>query len=575
LTANPARLTRPLVRKDGALQPASWEEALSAVAAGLKAALAAGGLQAVGVLGSARATNEDNYVLARFARATLGTPNLDCSHRTGSLPTSGQLADLEQSDLFVLVGNDPNEEHPAVSARLYRGQQRGARILAISTRRHPLARLAEVHVPSPPGGEADALRALLRLLLSKTEALGALKESVAEATPEAVGVSAEVLAQAVELYASASRVTLLYSVPLAVSSRATAVLAGFAALGEAKAGPPATLFELLSRNNLRGCLDMGVCPDHLPGYVGLDEPGELARVWGDFSQARGLPAWEMPGKVKALYVMGDDLTRALPGAELGALDFLVVQDIFLSPLAKLAHVVLPAAAFGEREGTVTNQERRVQRTRKAVDPPGEAREDWRIVAEVSARLGKPLPYTAAEGIFAEIARVAPIYGGLSYAGLEQAGGVIWPAEAAQGAFAWQREAQAVPQNGAARRTSEEFPFLLLADASLGPWEDETSITSTLTVAVEFTITGRDYPTGLLCLHPDDAKELGVRPGRNVQVRSAQGEATMRVQVSEDTLRGVALVPHWQAARLGVLPTVSSPGTGRPALAPTPVAITSA
>lgn len=579
LMDNPARLTRPFLRKDGALAPVSWEEALSAAAAGLNAALRAGGPQAVGVLGSARAANEDNYALARFARATLKTPNLDCSHRTGSLPTSGDLAALEASDLVLLVGNDPNEEHPAVSARLYRGRLNGSRLVVIATRRHALARLADVFLQARPGGEAEVIRTLLRALLAdqRSEALAALKASVAQASPETAGLSAADVEGAARLLAGAKQVALLYSSSLAAlpaAATARTALADLAAVGE-RAGAKATLLELLPRNNLRGCLDMGVSPDRLPGYASLvDSVPDLARAWGaDFCRVRGLSAWEMPGKVKALYVMGDDLTRAPAAPDLTS-TFLIVQDIFLSPMAQQAQVVLPAAAFAERDGTYTNQERRVQRIRQAVTPPGEAWEDWKIVAELSARLGASMPYMTAENVFAEIATVVPMYRGVSYQTLERAGGASWPADM-RGPFAWQRGLQPLPRNGSGPRSSAEFPFLLLADATLGPWDQETSIANTLTVAVEFTLIGRDYPTGMLYLHPEDAKQLGVRAGRNVQVRSARGEASLKVLVSDETPRGVVLVPHWQALRLGVMEIAAGSETERPVLAPTPVAIKSA
>ncbi len=579
LMDNPARLSRPLLRTDGELRPASWEEALSAVAKGLQAALAAGGPQAVGVLGSARATNEDNYVLARFARGVLGTPNLDCTHRTGSLPTSGDLAAVSASDLCVLVGNDPNEEHPAVSARIYRNRPQGAKLIVIATRRHALARLADVYLPARPGGEAEVLRALLKALLAahRTGEMTALAESVADATAESAGVPAADLEQAAQLLGAAKRTSVLYASSLSTRPHAATVraaLADLAAVGSEQAGRTVTLLELLERNNLRGCLDMGICPDRLPGRAELSDEAvaaALGRAWGgSVSRERGLTAWDMPQAVKALYVLGDDPSGALPESKWALPPFLVVQDLFLGPLAKRANVVLPAAAFGEREGTYTNQEGRVQRVRKAVEPPGEAREDWQILVEVSARLGAKLAYQSAEQIFAEIASAVPGYGGLSYASLAPAGGVRPSADGPR--FAWQSRLEPLPANGAGPKANGEFPFLLLADATLGPWDQETTITSTLTIGVEFTLSGRDYPTGMLCLHPEDAKQLGVRPGRTVTVRSARREVTARVAINDEVPPKIAIVPYWQAVSLDLMEAVASQETGRPTLAPTPVAI---
>ena len=595
LIDNPARLTKPLVRRDGELREASWEEALAVVQSGLRQALTQGGPQSIGVLGSARCANEDNYVLARFARGVLGTPNLDCSLRSGEPITSGEISDLDRSDLIVLVCNDPNEEHPAVSARIYRARQRDAGLIVISTRRHALARLADLHLSLRPGAEGHTLAGLIRLILQSANADGeieAVRKSIPAISPEEVeriaGVPAEELRRAASRYLESAHVTIVYSSALTLSPGAVpavSALADLSALARAQVGPQVSLLALASRNNLQGSLDMGVSPDMLPGYVSLDDDtaaGRFTGAWGDgLCHEQGLGAWQMLGQVRALYVMGDDIVRAAadPAAAqqtLSELDFLVVQDLFLGSVARLAHVVLPAAAFGERDGTFTSLERRVQRVRQAVAPPGEAREDWRIVAEVSAALGRPMPYQSSEDVFSEIADLVPIYQGLSYRALETSGGVRWPGRAAEAEaaalFAWQGAPQAVVLNGAGPQVSEPRPILLLADPTLGPWEEETTIASTLTVSVEFSLVNKDYPSGMLCLNPEDAQRLGLRPGRNARVTSARGEATMKVQVTEEAPPGIALTPRWQAARLGLLETVVCPDTDHPVLGPTPVAV---
>ena len=595
LMDNPARLTKPLVRQEGELREASWKEAIAAVRTGLERVRKQDGPAAMGVLGSARCTNEDNYVLARFARGVLGTPNLDCSLRTGEPLTSGEIGDLDSCDLIVLVGNDPNEEHPAAAARVYRARQRGAGLIAISARRHALARLSDVHLAARPGTEAHVLAGLLRLLLEGRDAGDqgeVITQSVAEVGAEDMariaGVSSEDLQKAASRYLGAARVTIVYSSSLTLSPSAVpavSALADLSALASAQVGPRVSLLALASRNNLQGCLDMGISPDMLPGYGALEDDEAaacLAQAWGDaFSREAGLSAWQMLGQVKALYVMGDDLLRAAadPTAvqqALSELSFLVVQDIFLSPMARLAHVVLPAAGFGERDGTCTNLERRVQRLRPAVAPPGEAREDWRIVAEISAALKQPLPYQSSEEVFAELASVVPIYQGLSYAAVDKLGGARWPAKEAETAsaplFSWQTAPQQVALNGPGAEVTEQFPIVLMADPTLGPWDDETTIASTLTVSVEFAVVGKDYPSGMLCLHPEDARRLGLRSGRNALVRSSRGESTMKVQVTDEAPVGVALTPRWQAARLGLMETVLCSDTDRPVLGPTPVVI---
>jgi len=329
----------------------------------------------------------------------------------------------------------------------------------------------------------------------------------------------------------------------------------------------------------------------LPGYAALDDDAareRFQRAWQcELARGPGLSAWQMLGRVRALYVMGDGVTRSLPEAEttraaLGALDFLVVQDIFMSPAAAAADVVLPAAAFAERDGTWTNLERRVQRIRRAVSPPGEAREDWRIIADVSRQMGKPFPYTSPEQILGEISELIPAYAGISYPALAVSGGVRPPAALAReaGATAGAPEAasvaplpaEALETGRGEAATSEQYPLLMAADPTLRPWDGEVTVCHTLTAAGEFTAIARDYPDGMLCLNPEDAKRFEVRAGRAARVASSKGEGRMQVRVTDEAPPGIALVPYDQAMRSGLMEISIEPATGRPVLAPTPISV---
>jgi predicted molibdopterin-dependent oxidoreductase YjgC len=616
---NPNRLTHPLVRREGNLVEASWEEAAEVVANGLNKVLESDGPQAIGVLGSARCTNEDNYVLVRFARGTLQTPNIDCSARVqcvpGPAPTNGgsslgagggEIAALDTADLILLVGSDPTEEQPAVAARIYRARQRGARVVAAAARAHPLARLADVHLPVRPGSELRWLGSLIHLLLAEQglaadadmPGLAELRASVAGLTPEeteaATNVPAEALREVAHLYLSSKQVVILHSTGLALSTEARPALralGSLAALSSCGGGPEVSVLGLLSRNNLQGCRDMGVAPDSLPGYALLNDDAAVERfeqAWKcELARGKGLRSWEMLGRVRAMYVVGDDVTRSLPDADaarraLEALDFLVVQDIFMSPAASMADVVLPAAAFAEREGTWTNLERRVQGIRGAVAPPGEAREDWRIVADVSRAMGKPLPYDSAKQIFEEITDLASIYAGIPYPPAAVNGGIHWSTHEGRkagetvarpgGVEVTPLSAEALGGPGARAKTSEEYPLLLAADPTLRPWDGEVTVCHTLTSAGEFTVVARDYPDGMLCLNPEDAKRFGVRGGRPARVVSPKGEGQMQVRVTEDVPEGIALVPYNQATHSGLMEISTDPETGRPVLAPTPILV---
>jgi len=597
---NPARLARPLVRRGEALEETSWEEALAHAAQGLQAVLQSAGPQAVGVLGSARCANEDNYLLVRFARSVLGTPNVDCSLAAYSLPeyvpdaSSGQLADLDDSDLILMVGAEPGEEHPGAGARVYRALQRGAKLVTASVRKHALARLADVHLPLRLGAETAWLGSLIHVLLverrmagAKAEKVAALVAGVADPNPAATqsrtGLPAAALQQTADLYQAAGKVTVLFSSTLVFSpegARAVRALASLGWLGRLGIGPEVVLLDLLSRSNLRGCWDMGVRPGFLPGNCSVEDSQAVQRLqeaWGGpFASGRGLPVWRMIGETQALYVMGDDPSRTLPEwpdkqAALRKLKFLVVQDMFLSPLAALAHVVLPAASFAERQGTWTNLEGRVQLARPAVAPMGEARADWRILVDLSRAMGKPMPYQSAEDVFAEITRVVPAYGGLSYRALGVSGGarVVGPAhheETGEQLMPVLAGASSLPETG------QQFPLLLAADPSLGPWDDEVTTSAMLSAGGEFTVVSRENPNGMLCLNPADARKYNLRPGATVQVTSAKGAERMQVRTSEEVPEGVAVTPYHHATRLGIMDIVTEADTGRPVIAATPVSV---
>lgn len=614
--ANPQRLTSPLVRRGEELAEATWEQALEATVKGLRGVIESSGPEGVGVLGSGRCPNEDNYVLARFARAVLGTANLDCSLRHQCIPegagggtrlgmptSTGQLSDLDESDVILLAGSDPTEEQPAVAARIYRAWQRGARIVTLSTRRHPLARLAEVHLGARPGAEARVVASLLYVLLiekgvarQEEGGLAELRASVADLPPEdtvsETGVSAEALRRAADCYLSGEAVAIVYGSGLTLSPHASEFMRGLvnvAALVQAGVSPKVVLLGLLSRNNLQGCRDMGVAPHHLPGYGELDDDAAVSRIekaWGsEINRSVGLSAWQMLERSEALYIMGDDVLRSLPEAgrvreALTELKFLVVQDVFLSETAALADVVLPAAAFAEREGTTTSLERRVQHLCRAVAPPGEAREDWRIVAEVSRALGTPLPYGDTREIFEEIADLLPIYAGVFYPPLAVNGGIRWPTadrrESGEGVLEALELGSPDPQpmgaQAPAGQTDDARPILLAPDPTLYPWEGEATIVQSLTVGVEFTLMDKDSHGALILVNSEDAQRIGLRGGRPARVASARGETEMMVQVTEDVPQGVALMPYVQAARCELFDIAAAPETERPVIVPTPAAI---
>jgi predicted molibdopterin-dependent oxidoreductase YjgC len=283
----------------------------------------------------------------------------------------------------------------------------------------------------------------------------------------------------------------------------------------------------------------------------------------------------MPGKVGALFVMGDDPVSALPNgaAAMGEVGFLVVQDAFMTATAAAADVVLPGATFAEKEGTFTSTERRVQRVRKAVDAPGEARGELEVLSELSARLGRGMSYGSAAEVMEELAAVSPIYAGLSFEGLEGGWGVRWPLEAALGAgdAGGRANGSAIREENAAPITGDDYPLVLAADYALGAWSNDVLVGNTIGLRRQ---KGADRRApGRLLVSREDAERLDLRPGAEIRVRSQKGELKAETVVSEAVRPGVVLMAaEMLAAADGALHCRPDPETGVPRMAPCAVRI---
>ncbi len=461
---SPGRLQRPLVRKDGdsAFEEASWEEALEAVAAGLNGAIGAGGPQSVAVLGSTKCTNEENYILQRFARTVLGTNNIDNGSRLSSAGTrvglgwtlgtpgsTGCLEELEISDVIMVIGANPSESAPAVAYAIKRAvKQRGAKLLLVDPRMTKLRPFAHLWLRPRAGTDLSLVSGMARVIIAeglqddefvtrRTDNYADYKASLAPFSPEdvekATGVAGADLVEAARTFAGAERGSIVCGngITQYVNGTATAMALANLAMLTGNIGPHGGDIVALQRdNNGQGAADMGALPGFLPGFNSVQDPearSKFEAAWGmDIGEngTGGLPDWvgdtalEMIGKaqegrLKAMYVVGENPALSFPGKEavkaaLASLDFLVVQDIFLTETAKLAHVVLPAAGPFEKEGTFTNLEGRVQYVRKAVDAPGESLPDSEIVMRLAARMGSPIVYTPTQ-IMNEIEDLVPLY----------------------------------------------------------------------------------------------------------------------------------------------------------------------
>jgi NADH-quinone oxidoreductase subunit G len=458
LANSPERLRQPLIRRNGELQPASWDEAIQLVAKSLVEIAQRDGAAAVGGIGSTHTTNEESYLFQKLLRAGLGSNNID--HYHGRFPASDDarpwvwsdsIAGLERASHIVLLGADAYHRQPIIDLRIRKAIRRGARVWVVSPEANRLDRLAAGTIRYREGQIGAVAQSLLQVVLSEGLTRGAAVaerkatlagrlQGLASATPEqvanAAGCDAEALRTLAREIAGAKGAVILYD-EMATREATGATLPAdaldLALLTDNAGRVGAGVGPLLEDNNSLGARDMGLLPDALPGYRAVTDErarASLGEAWGARLPAATGQDYDamLAGGVKALYVLGANPAQRLDNAgreRLAALDFLVVQDLFLTETARLATVVLPAVSYTEKDGTFTNTERCVQVVRKAMlELPG-ARADWQILRDVAQAMGLGWSYSGAAQILAEIGRTTPIYAGVSRRGLGQSG-ARWP-----------------------------------------------------------------------------------------------------------------------------------------------------
>lgn len=598
------RLTTPLIREDGQLRPATWEQALDRVSQRLGEIKARFGPQAVGVIASAKCTNEENFALMKFARAVLGTNNIDhcarlCHASTvvgltssfGSGAMTNSIPEIEGADCLLVIGSNTLEQHPVIGARVVRAQEKGAKLIVIDPRRIALAEFADVFLQVRPGTDICLLNGLMNVLLSedlidrgfisqRTEGFAEFQEKVKEYTPPRVekvcGVPAEALQRAARLYGKAERAMIIYCMGLTQHITGTDNVRSCAnlALLTGSVGRESTgVNPLRGQNNVQGACDMGALPNVYSGY----QPVTDKAVRQKFEQAWGRPLSDSPGltltemfqaaaerQVKALYVVGENPMLSEPSLRhaqeaLESLEFLVVQDIFLSETARLAHVVLPAACFAEKEGTFTATDRRVLRVRKALEPPGSSKPDWEIVCELARHLGsKGFAYSSSQEILAEMAGLTPIYGGIFYERLDRGEILAWPCPSRDhpgtkflhaGTFSRGKgRFSAIDHREPPEAPDAAYPFVLTTGRIIFQYH-----TGTLTRRIP--ALDREAPKAVVEINPQDAKRLGIGQGQRVTVESRRGAIQVDALVTERVAPGVVFMSfHFAEAAANVLTT---------------------
>jgi NADH-quinone oxidoreductase chain G len=526
---SPHRLKTPLIRRGDELEPATWQETLSLISRRLGDIVEESGPDSVGGIGSTRATNEANYLFQRFMRAVVGTNNVDHIGRVpdGARPLSS-LAEVGNADAILLMGVDPAEEAPIVELFIRRAVlTKGTKIIVASPRRVGLHRYGGPWLAYKPGTEVALLNGLVKREMSN------VKRKMSE-VEEVTGVPSETLRQTAEMLAQAERVLIICGPSFHIQYP----ISNLQSLTNS-AGP----YYLAEDCNSLGALDMGVAPHLLSGRQSIDDNKARkrfgARWLTELPSEAGRSVDEMleaatEGKLKALYVMKSDPATHADKEALEKLDFLVVQDLFLTETAQLADVVLPAASFAEMEGTFTNLAGQVQRVRGALRPPGEAKPDDRILVELakvmgshpSTSSGHRFDYASASEVMAEIANLAPTYGNIGYEELGEGG--LPRAEEDREPPAWVEVAYQPPTG------DEEYPLALvtgrlLYDGGIRLGQSEIMRQFVAEPFVE--------------INPADAEGLGIANGAVVTVASPKGELELVAKVSEDIRAGCVFVPR--------------------------------
>jgi formate dehydrogenase alpha subunit len=589
------RLTRPLIRRGGKgspLEEASWDEAIAYVARRFNEIKAEHGPDTIAGFASARVSNEDNYVFQKLIRCAVGTNNIDHCARLchmasvvalrqaiGSSAPSASTTDIRLADAFLAVGSNPTDAHPVISSQVLRAKyESGAKIIAVDPRRTELVDHADVWLRLKPGTNVTLLNAIAHVIIEeglanaafisgRTENFEAFSQNLAAYSPEqtagVTGVEPQLVREAARIYATAERGMLLWGMGITQQLKGVdgALAMANLSLLTGHVGRPGTGFmPLRGQANVQGASDMQGHHNSLPGYQSITDPAARAKfekAWGvklpenDYLSIIEMEEAAVSGAIRAMYVMADNLMGASPdraAVEQGLknLEFLVVQDLFMSETAALADVVLPAAAFPEKEGTFTNTERRVQLLNKAVEPPGEARADWEIVCDISTAMGYAMSYPNAATIMEEIAALAPQYAGIRHERLTN-GGLQWPVPDLSHPGTRYLYAETFPSpSGRAKFTvltqkrsmeevSEEFPLLVDTGRKLEHYD-----TGTMTRRSHGLDAIRPY--GEIEINPDDASRSGLKDGDWARLSTRRGAIEARVRISDRQPEGMVFYP---------------------------------
>lgn len=505
----------------------------------------------------------------------------------GSGAMTNSVAELEDTECIFVTGSNTTSSHPLVATRIFRAKQKGAKLIVADPRKIQLSLMADIYVSQKLGTDVALLNGIMHVILEngwhdqtfvdeRTEGFEEFKKVIEDYSPEKVseitGVAVEDIVKIAEYYGTANAASIVYC--MGITQHTTGVdnvksLANLSMLTGNMGKEGTGVNPLRGQNNVQGACDLGGLPNVYTGYQAVNVPDnqkKFEEAWNaKLSDKVGLTIPFMlsgitDGSVKALYVLAENPMVSDPDTKhvekaIKAAELVVVQDIFLTPTAELAHVVLPGTSFAEKEGTFTNTERRVLRVRQAIDPVGESRPDWQIIQELSNRFGYEMNYDSPKAIMEEINMVTPSYGGITYERLEGEG-LQWPCPnidhpgtkflhkdkfaRGKGLF------HAIEFKPPAESVDEEFPFWFTTGRVYVHYHTGTMTRNSPTLHAEI-------PEGLLEIHPEDADRLEVQEGDRVKVVSRRGEITAKTQLTDRVEPGVVFMPfHFAESCANVL-----------------------
>jgi len=595
------RLKTPLIRKNGKLEPASWEEALGLISDKFSKIKTEHGSDSLAVLSSAKCTNEENFLLMKFARAVLGTNNVDhcarlCHSATvaglaqafGSGAMTNSIKEIVNASAIYLTGSNTTENHPIIALEIKKAvTKNGAKLIVADPREIELAKYATLWLRQKPGTDVALFNGLMNVIITegledknfikeRTEDYEKMKEVVLKYSPEIVekitGVPAEDIRKAARIYAQSPTTSLIYSMGITQHTTGTDNVLSTAniAMLTGNVGKESTgVNPLRGQSNVQGACDLGALPNVYSGYQKVTDPQiqeKFSKAWGaDLSDQVGLTVVEIlnaahEGKIKGIFIMAENPAMSDPDLNhareaLRKTEFLVVSDMFMTETAELADVVLPGVSFAEKDGTITNTERRVQRIRKAIEPIGKAKPEWQMICELAQKMGYQMSYNHPSEIMEEIAELTPIYGGMFYPRLEEKG-LQWPC------LDVNHPGTKYLHKGKFSRGKGKFFPVEFREAAELPDEEYPLIFTTGRVLYHFhtgTVTRRSkglneiYPEALVEISPQDAREMNIEDGEMIEVSSRRGKIQAKAKVTEKSGKGVVFMSfHFHEAAANLL-----------------------